>query len=291
MRKPRPPFASKGADPLEPRLDVGRERRRAAAEVVEHEHRDAPGLPVTGRGETQIRLGRRRGRPQLAHDGRELDRGPVSEEGDGDVQVAAWDGAHFVQGLLLPRLDGIEHRLRQAQGDEEAQALIAPNASRAGHAASSRLRDSRRRTRWSAPTAARDRIATRSPGKLDSRPTPPSGPSAWRYTSPTGFSAVPPPGPAMPVTATATSAPSRSRAPRAIASATSADTAPCAARSSSGTPSAACFTSFAYATMPPAKTSLAPGIEVRRCATIPPVSDSADARRSPRARKSARTCP
>src|SRR5436305_306621 len=46
---------------------------------------------------------------------------------------------------------------------------------------------------------------------------PPSGPSAWTYTSPTGFSSVPPPGPAIPVTAPATSAPSPARAPRPVA--------------------------------------------------------------------------
>ena len=53
------------------------------------------------------------------------------------------------------------------------------------------------------------------------------GPSTARKTSPTGFSGVPPSGPAMPVTATATSAPSAARAPAAIAAAVSADTAPC----------------------------------------------------------------
>ena len=49
-----------------------------------------------------------------------------------------------------------------------------------------------------------------------------------------GLSSVPPPGPAIPVTDTATSAPRRSRAPAAIAAAVSADTAPCRASVSSG---------------------------------------------------------
>ena len=61
----------------------------------------------------------------------------------------------------------------------------------------------------------------------------PVGPEACRKTSPTGFSAVPPPGPATPVTATAMSAPSRARAPLAIAAAVSAETAPCVASTSS----------------------------------------------------------
>ena len=51
---------------------------------------------------------------------------------------------------------------------------------------------------------------------------------------PTGFSGVPPPGPAIPVSATPTSAPSRSRTPSAIACATSADTAPCSSSSTRG---------------------------------------------------------
>ena len=83
------------------------------------------------------------------------------------------------------------------------------------------------RTRCSAATAARPRIVSRSPGKSKRRSRSPIGPLACRKTSPTGFSSVPPPGPATPVTDTATSAPSRSRAPRAIAAAVSAETAPC----------------------------------------------------------------
>ena len=53
-------------------------------------------------------------------------------------------------------------------------------------------------------------------------------------TVPTGFSGEPPPGPAMPVTATATSAPARARMPSTIASATGSLTAPCAAMRSGG---------------------------------------------------------
>ena len=49
---------------------------------------------------------------------------------------------------------------------------------------------------------------------------------------------------------------------------------PCSS-SAAGTSSSACFTSFAYATTPPRRTSLAPGIPVSREATRPPVQDSA----------------
>ena len=51
--------------------------------------------------------------------------------------------------------------------------------------------------------SSRGRRAARS-----SRPAP-SGASTWRWTRPTGFSCVPPPGPATPVTAMPTSTPSR----------------------------------------------------------------------------------
>ena len=85
---------------------------------------------------------------------------------------------------------------------------------------------------------------------------------------------------------TATSAPSRAARPAAIAAAVSAETAPCSRSTSSGTPSAAAFTSFAYETMPPTKTSLEPGTEVSRAATSPPVHDSAVASVRPRSRHS-----
>ena len=61
---------------------------------------------------------------------------------------------------------------------------------------------------------------------------------------PTGFSTLPPSGPAMPVIASARSTPARSRAPRAMCSATGALTAPCAAISASLTPSSSTFEAF-----------------------------------------------
>ena len=57
-----------------------------------------------------------------------------------------------------------------------------------------------------------------------------------RTSAPPASTAIPPSGPAIPVTETARSAPVRSRPPVAIAIATWAETAPCAARTSSGTP-------------------------------------------------------
>ena len=66
-------------------------------------------------------------------------------------------------------------------------------------------------------------------------------------------------GPATPVIATAVSAPNRSSAPSAIASATGSETAPCCSISAGSTPSSSDFASLAYATTPPATYSDEPG--------------------------------
>ena len=64
------------------------------------------------------------------------------------------------------------------------------------------------------------------------------------HTRPTGLSALPPPGPAMPVTDTATPASERASAPSAIVFATGSLTAPTRAISSAGTPSISVLASF-----------------------------------------------
>src|ERR1700730_5568032 len=100
--------------------------------------------------------------------------------------MAARDDPNAAEVLLLPGLEDVQHRLGQTPRKEEAQSLIAPHAIRRGHTESSGLCVSSRRTRWSAPTTERARIEPRSPGKLNSLPRPPSGPSAWRWTRRTG---------------------------------------------------------------------------------------------------------
>ena len=79
----------------------------------------------------------------------------------------------------------------------------------------------------------------------------PSGPATEKQTRPTGFVAVPPPGPAMPVIPTPTSAPTRARAPSASASATSTDTAPIPSDQIAGTSASGVFAAFEYTTRPP----------------------------------------
>ena len=70
------------------------------------------------------------------------------------------------------------------------------------------------------------------PADGDARPRP----RRRRRSARPAWPALPPSGPAIPVTETARSAPVRSRPPVAMAIATWAETAPCAARTSSGTP-------------------------------------------------------
>ena len=89
----------------------------------------------------------------------------------------------------------------------------------------------------------RDRGRRRgTPGRLIERVSAaPCGPATLSQTRPTGFSSVPPPGPATPVTPTPTSAPSRARAPSASACATCSETAPCGSISLRSTPASATF--------------------------------------------------
>jgi acetoin utilization deacetylase AcuC-like enzyme len=97
------------------------------------------------------------------------------------------------------------------------------------------------RTRANPPNAAARWIIFRSPKSTRSRSNRPPGWATAQWTSPTGFSGVPPVGPAMPVMARATSAPQARRAPSAMAAATSALTAPWARMTSSLTPTSRVF--------------------------------------------------
>gem|GEM_PF-3851347 len=101
------------------------------------------------------------------------------------------------------------------------------------------------------------------------------------HTVPTGIAALPPPGPATPVTATDTSAPLALSAPRAMAAAVSPLTTPYSSITLPGMESSRFFASTLYETIPPQNTSDEPGIAVIACAIMPPVNDSAVTRRSP----------
>ena len=72
-------------------------------------------------------------------------------------------------------------------------------------------------------------------------------------TVPTGFSAVPPSGPAMPLTAMPQVAPVRARTPSAISSTVGSLTAPCDSSVSASTSSRSRLSAFEYEMTPPTK--------------------------------------
>jgi len=77
------------------------------------------------------------------------------------------------------------------------------------------------------------------------------GTAAAMATVPTGFSGVPPPGPAMPVIATAVSTPVARNTPSSIARATGSLTAPYSSSIDCGTPRSRILTPLSYATIAP----------------------------------------
>ena len=95
---------------------------------------------------------------------------------------------------------------------------------------------------------------------------------------PTGFWAVPPSGPAIPVVERANVVPLRCSAPSAMARATSSLTAPATEISSAETPNVRVFASLEYVTFPSINTAEDPGTSVTRFASNPPVHDSAVAK-------------
>src|SRR5207244_1264284 len=107
--------------------------------------------------------------------------------------------------------------------------------------------------RSSAAWEARYRIPSRSPLNRWDRTTAVLLSARARYTRPTGFSFVPPVGPAMPVTARPRSAPLSSRTPSAMAWATSPLTAPFARMSASGTFNRSTLARSLYVTTPRSK--------------------------------------
>ncbi len=144
--------------------------------------------------------------------------------------------------------------------------------------------DKKRRSvcRARAPLPAPARPPGRPGAAIERRASRP-GRATARKTSPTGFSGFRRPGPRCPCRRPPTSAPSSARAPSAMASATSAETAPCSSRSVTGTPSCVPFTSFGVRDHAADEDVARPGDSVSRAAIIPPVHDSAVGERQARA--------
>ena len=94
-------------------------------------------------------------------------------------------------------------------------------------------------------------------------------------TVPTGLPGTAPPGPAIPVTATAIETLARRRAPCAMARATTSLTAPCLCSIASGTPRVRALAALLYVTKPSSTHCELPATSVSALAIHPPVQDSA----------------
>lgn len=166
------------ADPFQAPMQIFGERRRRPVLVAEDEHADAASFPVAdGLEAHRASAGGcvARGAENLL----ELGNGPVPKESKGDVKVVSDD--HPSRELLgLPLAQPVERVVGKPQGAEEPGTFTAFNASGEVHARSLWLCVRSRLTRWSAVTAARRRIDSRSPANWKSTARPPSGPSAWR---------------------------------------------------------------------------------------------------------------
>src|SRR6266480_1483864 len=154
-------------------MKVARERPSAPVLIVEGEHAHAARLAVAvDREHGGLCAGRLAQRPENPV---ELGSRPMAEEREGDVQLLGREHP-YVSGVCertaLPRDEPEQGCRRQPERAEEAYPFIALEASSRIHTTSCRLCAKSLRTRWRAAAVARARIASRSPGKLSSRPTP-----------------------------------------------------------------------------------------------------------------------
>src|SRR5262249_62047067 len=121
------------------------------------------------------------GRPGPAGGGAEVGSGRVPQERGGEMQVAGRTPPEpLVRKARLPLQDLLDHLVGERKRAEEANANIVFDATSLRHTRPSRLWDRSRRARCSAPTVARARIDSRSPGNENSRPASPSAVTTWR---------------------------------------------------------------------------------------------------------------
>src|SRR5437764_233173 len=127
VREPRTALALVHAQPLEPPMEVVRERAGAASLVLEDEHADAPGLAVPRDGEASG-LGGRGGFLKCAGDRRNLLSAPAAQERQRDVEVRADDGAHaspLRKRVPPPRDEAVEDLVGKTESAEEPERRIA----------------------------------------------------------------------------------------------------------------------------------------------------------------------
>src|SRR5262245_3396318 len=173
VRKPATRLATVEPERLEARVQVCCEPVRIAPVLLEDEHADAPRLAVAGHPEGRLFDPRGCVTERLGDVG-ELPNRARAEEGQRDVQFRARDDSSAQLGSL-PALELVERAVGKAKAAEESEAIMASDASRRAHTASSRFCVRSVRSRWSAMTVDRFRIWSRSPGRLSSRARSPSG--------------------------------------------------------------------------------------------------------------------
>lgn len=118
MRKPAPPLALVHPHALQPVEEVLGEAVGPFGAILQDEHADAPGLPITV-GKQMDRLGLRRGLAHRLDDRPQLDVRAVPEERERDVQVLARDDAPLPELPGLPLGQRVEHGIGQPQRAEE----------------------------------------------------------------------------------------------------------------------------------------------------------------------------
>jgi hypothetical protein len=162
MREPRSLLTAVRTEPLQPLEEVLRQCGRTPALVCQRDHPDASGLPVAG-GLEHRTFGVPGGQTELRRDRRSLVRRTPTEERERDVQVLP--RYHALAELTpLPDDERVEDVVGETQCTEEPLALIAADATRSAARRVCQLGVNCRRTRCSAVTAARERIASRSAG-------------------------------------------------------------------------------------------------------------------------------
>ena len=183
--------------------------------VIEDEHPHARCLAVPQDGELvhhPIRGSSSKNGHQIMH----LVAGPGTEECQGNVEVARTDSPYVpgtTKRFLLPAREPVGDIAGKRKTEEKAKAVTSPHASADRHTGVVPDGAKTRRRRCKVQAVARPRIRSRSPGSSIRSASARVGLSTWRKTRPTGFPGDAPPGPTIPVTAAATSAPSAARAP------------------------------------------------------------------------------
>ena len=162
--------------------------------------------------------------------------------------VRVLGGVLYIAGMILCGVNALmtwrTGPARYAEPVHEAARALDPHRLRRDRQKSSHGASSIRKRRIISSENIADvrRTMARSPPKNRCLvPSRPSRSATAKQTVPTGFSAVPPSGPAIPVTDAARSAPNRASAPLAISREVSSDTAPNRPRVSGATPSNSCF--------------------------------------------------